>query len=152
MEMEPEGNDIEIVDLKEDGLELSKRDNNNSFGSRKIDADLAHLQKVDIFLQQLPYFDQIKESGFESFEEIKRNLTESIVLNEIRPGFLHWTNRLIVFIHEYALFFTKEDHIRFIRLYLNVIQTPNIDLSTVDFSLNALTELLKYNKINLDTT
>jgi hypothetical protein len=115
--------------------------------SRKApDPELADLQKVDAFLQQLPFFEQIKANGFDSFTEIVRNLTESLVLNEIRPGFLHWTNRLIVFMHEFGLFFNKQDHLKLIKLYLSVVETPDIDLSTVDFCLNALIELLKYKK------
>ena len=110
---------------------------------QKIDPDLVDLQKVDVFLQQLPYFERIKANAFESFEEIKKNLCESLVLNEIRPGFLHWTNRLIVFIQEFGLFFTKADHIKLIKIYLRVVQTLDLDLSAVDFCFNALTELLK---------
>ena len=151
-EMETNDTDMpsSLNQIDEDNDHLIINKNNESFTSiRKIDPDLVGLQKVDIFLQQLPYFDQIKASGFKAFEEIKRNLTEALVLNELRPGFIHWTNRLIVFIHEYGYFFTKEDHIKLVKLYLNVVQTPNIDLSTVDFCFNALVELLKkYDKIN----
>lgn len=107
------------------------------------DPDLVDMQKVDVFLQQLPYFDQIKLNAVHSFAEIKKNLTEAIVLNEIRPGFVHWTNRLIVYVHEFGLFFSKQDHVKLIKLYLSVVLTPNIDLSAVDFCLNALIELLK---------
>ena len=107
------------------------------------DPELAHLQKVDIFLQQLPFFDKVKSCGFKTFEEIKKNLAKSIVFNEIRPGFGHWTNRLIVFINEYGLFFTKEDHIKLIKLFINVILTPHIDLPIVQICLQVLNELLK---------
>lgn len=110
----------------------------------KLDPDLANLQKVDIFIQQLPYFGQIKSTAFKTFENIKQNLAESIALNELRPGFSHWTNQLIIFIHEYGLFFTKEDHLKLIKLYIDVMLTPNIDLPTVDYCFGALTELLKY--------
>jgi hypothetical protein len=125
-EMEQGGDQIEIIEKNE------------------VDSELANLQKVDIFLQQLPFFDKIKASGFRQFEEIRLNLSESLAFNEIRPGFLHWSNKLIVFMHEYGLYFTKDDHLKLIRIYLQVIQTPNIDLSTIEFCLNVLTELLKY--------
>lgn len=107
------------------------------------DPDLADLQRVDAFLQQLPYFEQTKRYAFKAFDEIKRNLAGSIVRNEIRPGFTHWTNQLIVFVHEYGLFFTKEDHLQLIKLFLSVAQTPEIDLPTIDFCFSALHELLK---------
>lgn len=118
-------------------------------GENVTDADLANLQRVDMFLQQLPYFEQTKQYAFATFDEIKRNLAESIVHNEIRPGFTHWTNQLIVFIHEYGLFFSKQEHIKLIKLYLNVVQTPDIDLPTIDFCFAALYELLKYISTNI---
>jgi proteasome activator subunit 4 len=106
-------------------------------------ADLKSLQHVDVFLKQLPYFDQIKKFGFETFREIKHNILKSVVLNEIRPGILHMTNRLTLFIHEYGLFFTKEEHIMLIKLYIGIITTPNIDLPIVDICCNLLIQLLK---------
>lgn len=108
------------------------------------DPDLVNLQRVDPFVRQLPYFEETKIYAFKSFADIKRNLAESIIYNEIRPGFTHWTNQLIVFVHEYGLFFTKSEHIQLIKLYLGVLQTPHIDLPTVDFCFAVLFELLKY--------
>lgn len=110
---------------------------------RKSDKDLDNLQKVDIYVQQLPYFDKIKLNAFTAFEEIKLNITEALAVNELRPGFVHWSNRLIIFIHEYGLFFTKEEHIRLIKLYISVMLTPDVDLPTVDICFNVLVELLK---------
>ena len=60
---------------------------------RNHDPDLVNLQKVDIFVQQLPYFDRIKANAFQAFDDIKANISHSLILNEIRPGFVHWTNR-----------------------------------------------------------
>jgi len=125
------------------------KDKSSSGKSSKFDPELENLQKVDIFLQQLPYFDKIKQNAFQAFEEIQSNLAECIALNEIRPGFVHWTNRLIIFIHEYGLFFTKEEHIRLVRVYIELMLTPSIDLPTVDLCFQVLTDLLKkYDKIS----
>lgn len=107
------------------------------------DSQLKSLQKVDIYVQQLPFFDQIKKCAFETFELIRKNLSESIALNEFRPGFSHWSNQLIVFIHEYGLFFTKQDHLKLIKLFLSVMLNEKVDLPTVDYCFNVLTELLK---------
>ena len=144
-ESEMETSDHERIDDEEmtEGVKSSIRLQKLDDSRHKHDPDLVDMQKVDVFLQQLPYFDQIKLNAVHSFAEIKKNLTEAIVLNEIRPGFVHWTNRLIVYVHEFGLFFSKQDHIRLIKLYLSVVLTPNIDLSAVDFCLNALIELLK---------
>ena len=110
---------------------------------KNMDADLADLQKCDVFVQQLPYFDKIKASGRLAFAEIKQNILTCLYLNEIRPGLIHWSNRLIVFIHEYGLFFTKKDHVDLVELYVEIALTANIDLPTVEFCLNVLIELLK---------
>jgi proteasome activator subunit 4 len=91
----------------------------------------------------LPYFDKIKTSARASFAEIQNNICVSIALNEIRPGLIHWSNRLIVFVHEYGLFFTKSDHLQLIKLYLELTLTPELDLPTVEVCLNVLFELLK---------
>ena len=115
----------------------------SSSNKKNLDLDLANLQKVDIFVRQLPFFDKIKQNAFQALEDIKSSLAECLVNNEIRPGFVHWTNRFIIFIHEYGLFFTKEDHIRFIKIYIKLMLIPNIDLPTVDLCLQILTDLLK---------
>lgn len=110
---------------------------------KETDPDLINIQKVNNFVRQLPYFNKIKKNAFDDLEALKKNITESLLLNELRPGFVSWTNRLIIFIHEYGLFFTKEDHIKFIKLYIEIMLTPNIDLPIVDLCLQVLTDLLK---------
>ncbi len=111
--------------------------------NKNIDPDLYNLQKVDIFLQQLPNFDKIKANAFQAFEEINLNLSQCLIMNEIRPGFVHWTNRLIIYIHEYGLFFTKQQHLKLINLYIQMMLTPDIDLPIVDLCFQILTDLLK---------
>lgn len=105
---------------------------------------LNEYQNVDIFTQQLPYFDKVKACALKTYDNIKQNLVESVVLNEIRPGFTHWTNQLITFLHEYGLFFNKQEHVRLVKFFVQVITTPDLDLPTIDFCLSALFELLKY--------
>jgi hypothetical protein len=100
-------------------------------------------QNVNQFLKQLPYFDKIKSNALNEFERIRLNLSKTIVLNELRPGLVHWTNRLQTYINEYGLFFKKEDHIQLIKIYLEIIATKNIDLTIVDLCFSILIELLK---------
>ena len=101
------------------------------------DPDLADIQKVDVFARQLPNFSKVKVNAFQSFNELKHNLSRVILLNEIRPGFFDKSP------DEYDLFFTKEDHIRLVKLYIQVILTPDIDLPVVDLCFQVLTDLLK---------
>lgn len=111
--------------------------------SEYADSDIQDFQYVNSFIKHLPYFDKIKQNAFYEFDQIKNNLAKSIILNELRPGLVHWTSRLQTFINEFGLFFTKNDHLKLIEIYLEVISTPDIDLVIVDMSFSILVELLK---------
>jgi len=118
-------------------------DSNDDYKEKYSDPDLVNLQHVNDMVKFLPNFSKIKANAFQDFEEIKRNLFESLAINEYRPGFAHWTNALNIFIWEYGLFFTKEDHIRLIKLYIEVMITPNIDFPIIVICLEILEKLLK---------
>ena len=136
--------DVENVEHQTSTIDDDSEDSAEEVVSNKnVDPDLRDLQKCDVFLQKLPYFDKIKANGFATFATIRANLLRSVVLNEIRPGFNHWSNRLISFIHEFSLYFTKSDHVSLIKLYEAIMLTPNIDLPTVATCLNVCYELLK---------
>ncbi len=107
------------------------------------DDDLKSMQKVNIFTKQLPYSCKVNEYAVCSFTEIKLNLSKSLVFNELRPGFTYWSEQLLCFLDENGLFFTKQDHIQLIKIYLEVIQLPEIDLIIVELGLDVLTVLLK---------
>ena len=108
-----------------------------------VDTDISGFQNVNQFLKHLPYFEKIKANTFAEFDRIRVNLAKALVLNEIRPGVVHWTNRLQTFINEYGLFFTKENHLQMIKIFLEIIFTENIDLAIVDLCFSVLVELLK---------
>lgn len=101
------------------------------------------LQKVNSFIQHLPNYERVKLNASQAFEEIKQNLTKSVLYNELRPGLMHWTKRLLSFWEDYGLFFSKSEHIYLIKLYLKIIQTPHVDLLVVDTSLLVLSVLLR---------
>jgi proteasome activator subunit 4 len=107
------------------------------------DSDIIEYQNVNQFLKHLPHFDKIKANALSEFERIRLNLSKTIALNEIRPGLVHWTNRLQTYVNEYGLFFSKEDHVKLIKIYLEIIFTRNIDLTIVDLCFSILIELLK---------
>ncbi|RNA36559.1 proteasome activator complex subunit 4 isoform X2 [Brachionus plicatilis] len=111
--------------------------------NESIDLDLKNFQYVNQFIKHLPYFDKTKKNALQEFVEIKSNLAKALILNELRPGLVHWTSRLQTYINEFGLFFTKDDHIKLIKIYLQVIVTPQIDLVLVEMSFSLLTELLK---------
>ena len=100
-------------------------------------------QKFNQFVKHLPFLEKIKENSNNELSQIKLNLAKSIVLNELRPGLMHWTNRLQTFINEYGLNFSKKDHLDFIEIYLHLTLTKDIDLVMVHLFLSTLIELLK---------
>ena len=101
------------------------------------------MQKFNKYTAHLPNLDLVKANALQELKEIKQNLTKAIVLNELRPGFMHWSNRLQTFINQYGICFKKKDHIALIEIYLEMIFTPNIDLGIVCICLTVLVELLK---------
>ena len=51
-------------------------------------------QKEVVYNKHLPYADKLDEEADGLFAEIKRNLTSAVLLRELRPGVLFWSNRL----------------------------------------------------------
>jgi hypothetical protein len=47
-------------------------------------------QRTNQFVKHLPNFDRINQNATNELDQIKRNLARSIVLNELRPGIMHW--------------------------------------------------------------
>ena len=101
------------------------------------------MQKFSQYTAHLPYIDRIRENAHHELDEIKHNLTKSIVLNEIRPGLMHWTNRLQTFLNEYGFCFKKSDHVSLIQLYLDLVFTSELDLVVVSICLSVLVDLMK---------
>lgn len=101
------------------------------------------MQRFSHYTAHLPNIETVKENAYSDFKEIKQNLTKAILLNEIRPGFMHWTTRLETYINEYGLCFKKRDHVCLIQLYLEVLNTEDIDFILINVCLNILVDLLK---------
>ena len=73
------------------------------------------VQKWNIFTQQSPYVDKVRAYAVQSFDDIKQNLSKSLVYNELRPGFLYWTARLLSFLEGIQciyIFFFKVNFIK----------------------------------------
>ena len=95
------------------------------------------------YLAHLPFNDKVLKNASAEFAEIKKNLFESILLNELRPGLVHWTNRLRTYLQEYGYHFSKTDLISLIKIYMELVKTPHIDLAIIDLSFEILTHLFK---------
>ncbi|XP_044747476.1 proteasome activator complex subunit 4-like [Coccinella septempunctata] len=100
-------------------------------------------QKDIIYNRLLPYSDQIYEEASEELKIIKTNLLKSFLARELEPGFLLWSIRLVQYIKLYGYLFSKEDHIRLIKLYLEVLKIRKQDPICISKWCNTLNLLLK---------
>jgi hypothetical protein len=103
-----------------------------------------NLQKPNIFNKYLPFYDSIKQQGYDLFEEICENLSRIIQLRELRPGFSHWSSKLQRFISLYGLHFTKAEHIKLIHLYVSILSINNLDFSHVKTCFDMLYDLMRF--------
>ena len=55
-------------------------------------------QKEIVYSKLLPYSECLDHEATVALEEIKYNLGRAVVLKELRPGALHWCNRLFRFV------------------------------------------------------
>lgn len=59
-------------------------------------------QKEVIYNKLLPYSDCLDHEARVVLEEIKYNLGRSVALRELRPGALHWCDRLFRFVSSFC--------------------------------------------------
>ena len=59
-----------------------------------MEENTSPFQKEVAYNKLLPYSDCLDHEARVLLEEIKYNLGRAVVLKELRPGALHWSNRL----------------------------------------------------------
>jgi hypothetical protein len=78
------------------------------------------------------------------FDEIRENLSRTIQLGELEPGFSVWSKKLERFISLYGFNFTKIDHLKLINLYLSVLSITDLNYQHVKTCSDMLYELLRF--------
>ncbi|XP_031565856.1 proteasome activator complex subunit 4-like [Actinia tenebrosa] len=104
-------------------------------------------QKEIIYNSLLPYSDQLDDQSNKFLAEIKYNLGRAVVFRESSPGALYWSNQLSSYIKLYGRKFSKEDHINFIKLFYELITTPELDAQFIIGYGHVLILLLKKRKL-----
>lgn len=104
-------------------------------------------QKELIYNQLLPYSENLYKESQLYLAEIKANLGNAILLRELIPEAIHWTDQLAKYIRLYGRLFSKEDHLTLIRLLYEIVIIPDLELSAVQKVAYTLNILLK--KTNL---
>jgi hypothetical protein len=108
-----------------------------------------NLQKPNIYNKFSPFYEFINEQSSMLFDEIRENLSRTIQLGELEPGFTIWSNKLKDFVIFYGFNFTKIDHLKLINFYLSVLSIPDLNYRYVDTCLDMLSVLLRFVYLNL---
>ncbi|XP_070577632.1 proteasome activator complex subunit 4-like isoform X2 [Ptychodera flava] len=108
------------------------------------EAELGFVPQKEIpYNKLLPYADKIDEESTRLLADIKANLGRAIQLRELRPGVIHWTSRLSMYIRLYGRKFSKEDHVLLIKLVYELLTIPDLEFKLVQKFAQLLITLLK---------
>ena len=100
-------------------------------------------QKEIIYNSLLPYCDKLDAESGAMWTEIKANFGKSIILRELRPGFITWSTRLSKYLKLYGFKFSKEDHVQLIKTLYAVLTMPDLDPWMTNRAASSLIGLLK---------
>jgi hypothetical protein len=106
--------------------------------------DYGNLQKPNIYNKCLPFHESIKRHSFVLFDEIRENLSRTIQLGELEPGFSVWSDKLKRFISLYGFHFTKVDHLKLINFYLSILSIIDLNYQHVKTCFDMLYELMQF--------
>jgi hypothetical protein len=102
------------------------------------------LQKPNIYNTYSPFHESIRRQSSALFDEIRENLSCTIQLEELEPGFSVWSDKLKKFISLYGFCFTKNDHLKLIDFYLSILSIANLNYVHVKTCLDILVKLLRF--------
>jgi hypothetical protein len=104
----------------------------------------SNLQKPNIYNKHSPFHESIQKQGSALFDEIRENLSRTIQLGELEPGFSVWSSKLKRFISLYGFNFTKVDHLKLIDFYLSILSITDMNYLHVQTCFEMLYELLRF--------
>ncbi|XP_072167902.1 proteasome activator complex subunit 4-like [Diadema setosum] len=103
----------------------------------------SRFQKEVVYNKLLPYSDCLDGESSRQLVEIKTNLSLAVQLRELRPGVVFWTGKFSSYIRYYGRKFSKEEHIAFINLYLELLNMPDLEFKLMSEFARILIMLLK---------
>uniref|UniRef100_A0A1Q3F8W9 Proteasome activator complex subunit 4 n=1 Tax=Culex tarsalis TaxID=7177 RepID=A0A1Q3F8W9_CULTA len=125
-------------DESSDSLELSRVKRNERIEK------LGFRPQKELFCNKfLPYADRLDDESQAMLENIKNNLGKAVAMREITPGVSIYVSRLMKYIKLYGMKFSKEDHIKFVKVLLELINIPNLEPDKVNKFCYAITTLLR---------
>ena len=105
--------------------------------------DPMKFQKPTPYIQYLPFKEMVQQRGLAWFEEIRENLSCSVQMGDLRPGFALWSQELQQYWSVYGYNFTKTDHLKLVQLYVAVLSNTDLNYAFVDICLDRLKNLLR---------
>lgn len=104
----------------------------------------SQIQKMNILEKYLPFYESVEKQINRSFEEIFENLSRLIQAQEFQPGFALWSSKLQQNISLHGYHFSKENHLKLIRLYLSILSVKSLNLSDGKICLDLLAQLTRF--------
>jgi hypothetical protein len=103
-----------------------------------------NLQKPNIYNKFSPFYEFIDEQSSMLFDKIRENLSRTIQLGELEPGFTIWSYRLKRFVALYGFNFTKVDHLKLINFYLSILSITDLNYLSVEICFDMMYQLMRF--------
>ncbi|XP_059622095.1 proteasome activator complex subunit 4-like [Phlebotomus argentipes] len=91
--------------------------------------------------RHLPYAEKLDEESQQMLRQIKTCLGKAVAMREMNPAVGIYTSKLMAYIKMYGLKFSKEDHVKFIKLFLDMICIPYLETTKLAKFCVLLTQL-----------
>uniref|UniRef100_A0AAG5D0L9 Proteasome activator complex subunit 4 C-terminal domain-containing protein n=1 Tax=Anopheles atroparvus TaxID=41427 RepID=A0AAG5D0L9_ANOAO len=124
-----------VDDESSDSVEQNRPKRNERFEK------LGFKPQKELFCNKFfPYADRLDDESQVLLENIKNNLGKAVAMREIGPGAMLSIRNLVTYIKLYGMKFSKEDHVKFVKLMLEMLVIPKLDSD----ALNRISETIFY--------
>uniref|UniRef100_A0A182SA61 Uncharacterized protein n=1 Tax=Anopheles maculatus TaxID=74869 RepID=A0A182SA61_9DIPT len=121
-----------------DGLEQSRPKRNERHEK------LGFKPQKELFCNKfLPYADKLDDESQANLESIKNNLGKVVAMREMGPAVMMCIRNLVTYIKLYGMKFSKEDHVKFVQLLLEMLVIPKLDPDAINKISEAIFFLLR---------
>ncbi|XP_058119346.1 proteasome activator complex subunit 4B-like [Anopheles coustani] len=124
-----------VDDESSDSVEQNRPKRNERFEK------LGFKPQKELFCNKFfPYSERLDDESQILLENIKNNLGKAVAMREIGPGAMLSIRNLVTYIKLYGMKFSKEDHVKFVKLMLEMLVIPKLDSD----ALNRISEAIYY--------
>uniref|UniRef100_A0A182QSD1 Proteasome activator complex subunit 4 C-terminal domain-containing protein n=1 Tax=Anopheles farauti TaxID=69004 RepID=A0A182QSD1_9DIPT len=127
-----------VDDESSDGVELSRPKRNERHEK------LGFKPQKELFCNKfLPYANKLDDESQANLESIKNNLGKAVAMREMGPAVMLNIRNLVTYIKLYGMKFSKEDHVKFVKLMLEMLVIPKLDPDAISRISEAIFVLLR---------